>query len=164
MKSKLISCFLLILVIFHSAGFYLSIELNRFMVKQEMSSRIASAKNLKLEILVFNDHSTSFSLIGKKELKYQGKMYDVVFQTKHQNSTVFYCIHDVKEDGINAGIAKTMKERTRHLLIPVFENIAILADHEILSRDPGEVFSFLPCLQRMSSAIRIIPETPPKAC
>ena len=151
-------------MVFQTSGFYLIFEINRFLVKREVSARISSNSKLPIKTIVINGIDPSLKFIGKKEIQYNGKMYDVVFRTVHGDSTIFYCIHDVKEDAINTGLARMMKDRTKHLLIPVFGSLAVLSQPCLSMEEVGREFRFIPFARNTSSAITSVPESPPEAC
>jgi len=164
MNKKLISCFLLLLMVFHSAGFYLVFELNRFLVKREMAELLASNSNLKIEKITVKHTSSSIRIIGKNELEYNNRMYDVLYSTNRGGITTYYCVHDSKEDNINTRLGKMMKDQTKNLLIPVFGSIAVLCEKGTLAHEPGKKFKFLPYSISILPVIRLVPEYPPESC
>ena len=164
MNRKLATYFLLSIMVFHTAGFYLVFEINRLLIKREMSLRISSGSSIRIEKIIINGQSSSLKIIGKSEIEYNGKMYDVLYQTSRGSSRVYFCVHDVREDSINVGISKRMKDQTRHLLIPIFGTIAVLSGQIAAPEEAGIEFSFLPFAFNVSSPNRRIPESPPKVC
>ncbi|TRZ74537.1 MAG: hypothetical protein D4R97_03945 [Bacteroidetes bacterium] len=164
MKRKLTAYFLLFLMAFNAAGFYLVFEANRFLVKREMSALISSDKNLRIEKIVITANLSSLKYVGKKEIEYRGKMYDVIYRSTRGTSLVFYCVHDSKEEMINTGIAKMMKDQIKHLLIPVFGTIAVFSEKKNPFGESGQKFQFLPFFRSVSPSYRTIPEIPPKTC
>ncbi|MEI6888989.1 MAG: hypothetical protein ACOYM0_08885 [Bacteroidales bacterium] len=164
MTRKLTIYFLLSLMVFQTTGFYLVFEVNRFLVKREVSARISSDSKLPIETIVVSGINPSLKFIGKNEIEYKGRMYDVVYRTRHGDSTVLYCVHDVREDTINTGLARMMKDRTKHLLIPVFGSLAVLSQPCLSMEEVGRNFRFIPFTQNVLSAITSVPESPPEVC
>jgi len=164
MKRKFSAYILLAVIVFHTSGFYLVFEVNRLLVKHRMRAVIASAVSLKIERIAVTGHPRYIKLHGKKEIEFGGRMFDVVHKSVHGDTTVYYCIQDVREDLINAGIAKMMKDHTRHLLIPVFGFVAVLtSQYGIKASAPTEIefHSFAPGIFPANNSPL---ENPPKAC
>jgi hypothetical protein len=164
MNKKLAIYFLLSLMTFHTAGFYLVFEVSRFLVKHEMSQRISSRSNLILEKIVVYGSMPELTLIGETELKYDDKMYDVVYSKIQDGCKVFYCVQDEREDFINHEISRMMKDHTTRLLIPVFGSIAVLPVHPFILKDPGMKVIYPVLTSFLESAFRRIPENPPENC
>ncbi|MEI7491078.1 MAG: hypothetical protein WCK92_06765 [Bacteroidota bacterium] len=162
MKRKLATYFLLSLMAFHTAGFYLVFEINRFLVRREMAAKISSGNNTTIETIVVNGKCDYLKIIDQTEIEYKGEMYDVICKTSKGSSRVFFCIHDTREGKINNGISKMMKDQTKHLLIPVFGTIALLEEQAALPAESGTAVSYISLNRETESAIRSIPETPPK--
>ena len=57
-----------------------------------------------------------------------------------------------------------MKDQTKHLLIPIFSTIAVLEEQDAGLAETGSDVSYITVNRETESAIRSIPETPPKAC
>jgi hypothetical protein len=51
--------------------------------------------------------------VGKKELKVNGKMFDIIRSVKKEGSTLFYCIKDIKEDHLLAAMKKNGTSQAR---------------------------------------------------
>ena len=164
MKRKLATYFLLVLMTFHAAGFYLVFEINRFLVKREMSVKISSDRSITIEKIVVTVPCSYLKIIDRTEIEYKGEMYDVICRTAKGSTTVFFGIHDTGEDSINNGISKMMKDQTKHLLIPIFSTIAVLEEQDAGLAETGSDVSYITVNRETESAIRSIPETPPKAC
>ncbi len=164
MNRKLAIYFLLSLMTFHTAGFYLVFEVNRFMVKREMAMRISSGSNLVLEKIVVMGQTPELKIISETELEYNNTIYDVVYSKNQGGYKVFFCVRDVREDFINKGISHMMKEHTTHLLIPVFGSIAILPERPSIFKDPGMNVMYAVMITAEESANRRIPESPPENC
>ena len=161
-KNKLAAYLLLSLMVYHSAGFYFVYELNRYLVKREMSSRSKTTKGRALVKIIVNIKSSSIKYTGTKEIEYRGKMFDIVCRTNEGNISTFYCLQDTMEDDINAGLAGMIKDLSKHLLIPVFGSIALLWDEEPLPAERYIEFSFIPFTLTMTSAFIKIPANPPE--
>lgn len=99
-------------------GYFVVFELNKYLVKKEMQALLLVTKEpLNLLKIVDPDHHPDFSRVEKKEIIYQGKLYDVLLEVKKGGETWFYCKHDVKEELLIAGFKRMVKSRfSQHLL------------------------------------------------
>ncbi len=100
---------------FNSFGFIFYFLIERENAKGEAFEEITSLKsNEKIEVLsisksVINDGKI-FLRINNKEIKYEGKMYDIVKEEKRTDKIIFYCVHDEKEDKLEKDFAKTVNK------------------------------------------------------
>jgi hypothetical protein len=94
--------------------------------QQEAVARISSSK-LTQVIITANDLSTGKAvMIGKHEISYDGKLYDIASQTKEGNNTVLMVKWDEKEEGLISELAEHIEnlfdnlpvngKSTKHLL------------------------------------------------
>jgi hypothetical protein len=58
------------------------------------------------------ENNKQFVRIHKKEFRYNGKMFDVIFESKNACTVTFYCVQDSKEDHL---IARFNKEAQRRI-------------------------------------------------
>lgn len=161
---KLIAFFLISLIGFYTSGFYLVFELNRFIVKREMSAKISANRKLLVEKLVITGHPSDLRHIGKKEIEFKGKMYDVLYRKTTGNSTVYYCLRDIREDVLNRGLKALMKDKVKNLLIPVFSSIALMPSADQVPLFTEQYFCYSPFTENLISALLKVPESPPKVC
>lgn len=100
---------------FNSFGFIFYFLIERENAKEKAFEEIALLKSKdKIEVLsiyksVINEGKI-FQRINKKEIKYEGKMYDIVKEEKQTDKIIFYCIHDKKEDKLEKEFAKTVNK------------------------------------------------------
>ncbi len=104
-----------LIFVFNSFGFIFYFLIERKHAKEEAFKEIAILKSQeKIEILsipksVIND-SKVFQRINKKEFRYEGKMFDIFKEEKQAEKTIFYCIHDEKEDKLEKDFSKTVNK------------------------------------------------------
>ena len=159
---KFAAYFLVSIMVFYTAGFYLVFELNRFLVKSEMSTQISTNRNLSVEKIVVTGIPRFLKIIGENEVEFRGKMYDVIYRKSVGRTTVYYCIHDSREDNINRGLQTMMKDHIKHLLIPVFGSIAVVPSIDTSHVMTTISFCYRPFLANILTAVVKVPESPPE--
>jgi hypothetical protein len=91
-------------------GNYLFFELNRYLVRREMQALINSYIPCRRQLILKiyqPEHNPDFKRIDSREIKFKGRLYDVIHETKQGKNTVFCCIHDKKEEQLMAGSTRT---------------------------------------------------------
>ncbi|NJD21954.1 MAG: hypothetical protein FIA82_04710 [Melioribacter sp.] len=100
---------------FNSFGFIFHFLIEREYAKEEAFEKIVLLKSKeKIEVLsisksVINEGKV-FQRINKKEIRYEGKMYDIVKEEKQTDKIIFYCVHDEKEDKLEKRFSKTVNK------------------------------------------------------
>lgn len=92
---------LLITIMLSGAGGYylLVLKLMRWNAREQMERKLAQqVPNSQLTPIKFSIDGNTQS--NKKELKYQGKMYDVVRVEISANTITYYCLSDIRETAI----------------------------------------------------------------
>ncbi len=113
MRTRII--ILLLLLGFQSAGFLLIFKVQQLLIRREMKAQIkAGIPDDQLVLLRFPktgeaDFSRPHWLIGEKEFRYQGKMYDVVRRLESGDTTFYYCIPDEKESRLFANLDEQVR-------------------------------------------------------
>jgi len=128
---KTLPYLLLFLFLFNSLGYYFIFELYKYHVKKEMQTRTSMA-SLALTILKISDvkDDHGFQRIENKEIRYKGSLYDVIKEVQLGRTTIFYCIHDKKEEILLATMNSVNKSKFllslwQHLItiaIPPYDN------------------------------------------
>lgn len=102
---KLAVIAVLILFLVNTMGYFIVFRYNQYLIQQEMISRIRCGafheKIVFLKILL-PERQKQFCRIKKTEFTWFGKLYDVVAEDKNGDTTLFYCLHDNKEDDLLA--------------------------------------------------------------
>ncbi len=94
--------------------------------------------NLTILNITNADRNPDFRRIDKREIKYKGKLYDVVREISNGHTTVFYCLHDSKEENIFAGLKKAHYHKLylalwEHLINIAFPESAVSVNHTSFS-------------------------------
>jgi len=100
---------------FNSFGFIFHFLIERENAKEEAFEKIVmSESKAKIEVLSITksviDEGKVFQRIHKKEIRYEGKMYDIVKEEKQTDKIIFYCVHDEKEDRLEKDYSKTINK------------------------------------------------------
>jgi hypothetical protein len=102
---KLAVIAVLLVFMVNTMGYLVILRYNQYLIQQEMLARIRCGafhnKILILKIL-HPEQEKQFRRIEKTEFTYFGKMYDVAAEEKSGDTTVFYCLHDKKEEDLLA--------------------------------------------------------------
>ena len=112
---NILTILILVAFAFNSFGFIFYFLIERENAKRETFKEIALLKSKeKIEVLsiyktVINEGKV-FQRINKKEIKYEGRMYDIVKEEKQIDKIIYYCIHDKKEDKLEKEFAKTVNK------------------------------------------------------
>ena len=69
-------------------------------------------------------NNSEFQRVEKKEIRYQGLLYDVIREVQNRKTTIFYCIHDKKEENL-LGIMKTVNKNK--FLLSLWDHIIKIA-------------------------------------
>jgi hypothetical protein len=128
---KALAYLLLFLFLFNSLGYYFIFEIYKYRVKKEMQDQTYKGSTV-LTILKIADakDDPGFQRVEKKEIKYKGSLYDVIKEVQVGRTTIFYCIHDKKEEILLATMNSVNKSKFllslwQHLItiaIPPFDN------------------------------------------
>jgi hypothetical protein len=107
---------LLLFVLLQSAGYLLVFKIQqhaiRHEIKQQIKAGVPEAELVLLKIpktLEEKPHPT-FQRIHKREFHYDGKMYDIVRQESHGDTTWYYCLADEKETQLFANLDELVKQ------------------------------------------------------
>ncbi|MEI7726971.1 MAG: hypothetical protein WCK09_17810 [Bacteroidota bacterium] len=108
---------ILLLFLFNSMGYYFLFEFHKYMTRAEMQYMIERA-DAKITILSIVDveHDQEFHRIDKKEFRYHGVMYDIKREIKTGRTTVFICVHDVKESTLFAGLKRVDQNKLNYAM------------------------------------------------
>jgi len=112
---KILPVFVLFIMLFNAAGYYIVYEFNRFLIRQEVSSLLKhGCLDHELSVLtVFNPAADpAFRRVDNREIVYHGNMYDVAREVHKGKTVSFYCIRDTKEENLIAGM-KNMHHNKR---------------------------------------------------
>jgi hypothetical protein len=101
MIRKFLSVLFTGLILFNLCGYYFVFKCDQIRLKNEMkeSIRNGSFRDNYEEIAILNPNSDrDFKMTDKGEIRYRGKLYDVISTRISGNYVIFRCINDTKEE------------------------------------------------------------------
>lgn len=105
-----ITLILLSATLFMSSGAFVVFKLQEFLIKKEIKQRIKAGVSeselvlIKIPVEWETKGNEAFQRIHSREFRYFGEMYDIVRYEKHDDTTYYHCIHDVKESALFANL------------------------------------------------------------
>jgi hypothetical protein len=114
------SILFLLLLIFQSTGYYMYMKIQqqhiRYEIKQQIKAGVPEGELVLLKICrSTQENRDEFQYIHSHEFRYLGKMYDIIRQESHGETTLFYCICDEKETLLFARLDEQVKNEMKNL-------------------------------------------------
>lgn len=112
---KIFLIFALISFVLNTFGFiFLFVgakEILRMKTWKEVNE-MESSKEMEVISIPAADFETGngFQRVNKKEIRFRGKMYDVVKEERYNDKLIFYCIHDEKEDKLDKEFSNEVRK------------------------------------------------------
>lgn len=107
---------LLFFILLQAAGFIVVLEIQKHGIRQEIKQQIkAGVPEAELVLWKFCEGKSepAFQRIDEHEFRYGGKMYDIVRQESHGDTTWYYCLADEKETQLFAQLEELVKRGMR---------------------------------------------------
>jgi len=84
----------------------------RYEVKQQIKAGVPAADLVTLRIAKVWEETPNgrFEREHSKEFRFDGEMYDIIHSRDEGDTTVYICIHDVKERGLFADLERLIEE------------------------------------------------------
>jgi len=115
---RLVPVLLVTAILYNIFGYFVVFQVNRARVRSEMKQQIADAGRKVHVLRIFDpEKSPVFRRIHAKEFVYKGQMFDVLKEVRQGRTTLFYCIRDVKEELLLAGLRKAANSRESQNLL-----------------------------------------------
>ena len=86
-------------------GFFIVFKCNERQLKSEMFTQLKSGSfhgTTTLIRIIHPERDKHFNRLEKTEFTYFGRLYDVVVERKSGDTTLFYCLHDIREETLLA--------------------------------------------------------------
>ncbi len=100
-----------------TVGEYLVVNAVQWDMRREVKARIqagVSAHELAMVKISKNNPPRDFARRNAREIKYQGKMYDIVKQEERSDSIIYYCLFDERETALYANIEQQIRDELAH--------------------------------------------------
>ena len=128
---KIAALIVLILFMVNTMGFYIVFRYNQFVIRREMMAMIMHGEGSgKIVVLRITENDKNFRRIDKEEFAYHGKMYDMVSEDTRGDTTIFYCLHDKKEEELVARYTLYLRHSGGS---PVKDNQVLAMLHSLIS-------------------------------
>lgn len=115
---RIVPLLLVTAFLYNIFGYFVVFQVNRARVRSEMKQQLAAADRKVHVLRIFEPEKTpSFSRIHAKEFCYKGQMFDVLREVSEGRTTTFYCLRDVKEELLMAGLRKTANSKESQNLV-----------------------------------------------
>jgi len=134
-------------------GYFVVFRYNQYVIRQEMMARIRNGvlpHNYVLLKISNPGKEKQFRRINKTEFSWCGRMYDVVIERKSGDTTLFYCLHDKKEENLLADFSIYLKRhrsssRNAHSALALLYNLitqALIQNPPVPPQGQGTAFHF----------------------
>jgi hypothetical protein len=100
MVKKYTSLLLVGMLVIHLAGFYVYFIVRLGDLRMNMREKLAELTADQLEAVRIPLHQFKTSWIEDKEMKWQGKMFDIARVEREDNIVIVYCVQDKDEDNL----------------------------------------------------------------
>ena len=173
MIRKFLSILFAGLIFFNLFGYYFVFKCDQIRVKTEMKAMIRNGffQGHYEEITILNPASDrDFKMLDKGEIRYRGKLYDVISTRISGTSVIFRCINDTKEEQLLARYEKystwvtgmNLPERSKNSQAMLHHIIkhALLKKYSVPSPPTSFVVLFFEPQQDFKSVF-ILPSFPP---
>jgi len=133
---KVFAVSVLVLFLFNTLGYYFIFQIFKYKVRKEIEhvSYSGSASFTVLQILN-PSLDPDFKRIERKEFRYRGSLYDIIKEERSGDMTIFYCIHDKKEENLLAAMNAVNKNK---FLLSLWQHLIKIAipPVEVLCANP----------------------------
>ena len=172
MIRKFLSLLFAGLILFNLLGYYFVFKCDQIRVKTEMKAMIRSGSFRDYEEITILNPATNrdFKMLDKGEIRYRGKLYDVISTRISGTSVIFRCINDTKEEQLLARYEKystwvtgmNLPERSKNSQAMLHHIIkhALLNKYSVQPPSTSSVVLFFEPVQDLNS-IAIQPFSPP---
>lgn len=116
--NRMVPLLLVLAFLYNIFGYFVVFQVNRAKVRSEMKQQLAAANRKVCVLSIFDPERTlAFRRIHAKEFSYKGQMFDVLKEVRQGRTTLFYCLRDVKEELLLAGMRKTANSKESQNLV-----------------------------------------------
>jgi hypothetical protein len=156
---KAVIFLLVFFFILNSTAFYLMLEIQRYRMKSDLELH-AVKRNVEVVSIEEKDLPARIIRTGKKEISYQGKLYDVIREARGKGYIRFYCIRDTKEENILGCMNHTGTNKLISLLLDDLLKMAPDGRQQKVRTVPPSELVF-PFLEESSESLHPSVITPP---
>jgi hypothetical protein len=158
---KALAYILLFVFLFNTTGYFFIFELHKLRVKNKIQSGTKTgSKGLTILQITDIEHNVDFQRVEKGEIRYKGSLYDVINEMQSGMTTIFYCIHDQKEENLLAAM-KTVNNNK--FLLSLWDHVIKIAiPHlEMVSSSPYSAEVIFPLISVSLHSVLLTKWSPP---
>jgi len=114
------------LLLYNSLGYFMVLSVMRMAVRQQKWAQIHTTPINQLTVFTFskNTKNSRLKIVNKREIKVDGKLYDIARKSDNCNSITYYCVYDQKEESLiaktrlfNSNTQQTPTQKTAYLIL-----------------------------------------------
>ncbi|MEJ2617191.1 MAG: hypothetical protein P8Z35_19730 [Ignavibacteriaceae bacterium] len=165
---KIIPVLLIILIVLNTFGFNLLLDYLILKCKYDFSKKGHYDLEQVILLKITGDEAKEFQRIDENEIRYKGKMYDIIKETQKNNILYINCISDKNEDNLFEILFKINKQDspnskseplyTKNLLIKNY----ILNENDIIHYNRNDKRLYIYLIQSYNSPVEEIILPPPE--
>lgn len=141
-------------------GYYVIYEVNRYLIRKEMQAATSGSPAITVIEVPVSGANDQVKWINKREFMYQGNMYDVIYTSVRNTKTVYYCIHDKKEEKLVKSFQRANTSRISQALWNLMVHFAVpAASFTVKTEDPLPVS--YPVIKKKMCSVSLDPVYPP---
>jgi len=157
---KLLAYGVLVVFLFNSMGYFVIYEVNRYLIRKEMQTAISRSPVITVIEVPASGTGNPVTWINKREFIYQGSMYDVIYTSVRSTKTLYYCIHDKKEENLVKSFQRANTSRISQALWNLMVHFAVpTASFTLKTEDPLPVS--YPFINNKMCSVTLTPVSPP---
>lgn len=157
---KLLVFSLLFLLLFNFMGYYFIFEVNRYQIRKEMKSASSGSHIISVIEILDSDSVSGLRWVDKHEFVYRGNMYDVIYTSQRSTKTVYYCIHDKKEESLVKAFQHANTSKLTLALWNLMVHMAIPLPTFTLESEPPILVIYQNLTMQLCN-VNIQPDSPP---
>ena len=165
---KIIPALLIVLIVLNTFGFNLLLDYLILKCKYDFSNEKHHDLEQIILLKITNDEAKGLQRVDDNEIRYKGKMYDIIKEAKENNILYINCISDRNEDNLFEILFKINKQDDpdgkseplyfKNLLIKNY----ILNENDIIHFDHKDKQSYIHLLPIYNSPVEEIILPPPE--
>jgi hypothetical protein len=110
---RALSIALLFVMLFQTAGYFFVFKTQQHKIRREIKQQIKAGvpeAELVLFKILEGKPNPAFQRVEEHEFRHDGKMYDIVRQESHGDTTWYFCLADEKETRLFANLDELVKQ------------------------------------------------------
>jgi len=133
------------LLLYNSLGYFMVLSVMRMAVRQQKWAQIHTTPFSQLTVFTFskNAKNSRLKIVNKREIKVDGKLYDIARKSENCSTITYYCVYDQKEESLiaktrllNSNTQQTPSQKTAYLILEKIIKTGVI------NQAPGLYISF----------------------